>query len=137
MAERQGLRLVKSRRRDPRAADFGEYYISDANTNALLAGDYHSLPDLDAVERWLTVTDYYVDIGTREGYDDLGGAASPSDLAYPLAHALLAFERQGSARPPFKAYAEEEGKRRDLTKAEREALETALERAFDQLRGLV
>jgi hypothetical protein len=27
MAERQGLRLVKSRRRDPRALDYGEYWL--------------------------------------------------------------------------------------------------------------
>jgi hypothetical protein len=54
MAERQGLRLTKSRRRDLRALDYGEYYIVEPNTNALVAGDYHSLPDLDAVEAWLT-----------------------------------------------------------------------------------
>lgn len=54
MAERQGLALHKNRRRDPRALDFGEYYISDPNTSALVAGDHHSLPDLGAVERWLT-----------------------------------------------------------------------------------
>jgi len=38
MAERQGLRLVKSRRRDPRAIDFGAYMLTDANTNHVVAG---------------------------------------------------------------------------------------------------
>ena len=28
MAERQGLQLVKSRRRDPRALDYGEYHLA-------------------------------------------------------------------------------------------------------------
>lgn len=29
MAERQGVQLVKSRRRDPRATDYGRYYLSN------------------------------------------------------------------------------------------------------------
>jgi hypothetical protein len=136
MAERQGLQLVKSRRRSPRAVDHGEYYIRDLKTDALLAGDYHSLPDLDAVERWLTTTDYYVDIDTSQRpYDHLGGVASPSDLAYLLAHALLALERNGGSRPPFEAYAEQDEKRRPLSAAEQEAFKTALEQALDRLEG--
>jgi hypothetical protein len=35
MAERQGLVLKKSRRRDPRALDYGVYYIADAQRNIL------------------------------------------------------------------------------------------------------
>jgi hypothetical protein len=31
MAERQGLELRKSRRRDPRAKDYGRWYIVDVN----------------------------------------------------------------------------------------------------------
>lgn len=31
MAERQGLTLTRSRRRDPRALDFGKYWLTDAN----------------------------------------------------------------------------------------------------------
>ncbi|HMH94010.1 MAG TPA: hypothetical protein VK586_23390 [Streptosporangiaceae bacterium] len=31
MAERQGLRLVKSRRRDPLAVDFGKYRVETAD----------------------------------------------------------------------------------------------------------
>ncbi|WP_200213399.1 hypothetical protein [Micromonospora coerulea] len=35
MAERQGLTLTKSRRRDPRAVDYGKYWLADANTTAM------------------------------------------------------------------------------------------------------
>lgn len=38
MAERQGLRLVKSKRRDPRAIDFGKFMLTDADTGAIVAG---------------------------------------------------------------------------------------------------
>ena len=46
--ERQGYRLSRSRRRDPRAVDYGRYYVTDPNTSALVA----ELSDLDAVEAW-------------------------------------------------------------------------------------
>jgi|tagenome__1003787_1003787.scaffolds.fasta_scaffold18399787_1 hypothetical protein len=36
-AERQGLRLERSRRRDPRAYDYGTYQLVDPNTNTLAA----------------------------------------------------------------------------------------------------
>lgn len=58
MAERQGLRLEKSRRRDPRALDYGGYMIVRAATNTVEAGGHpqpYSL-DLDAAERFLTGT---------------------------------------------------------------------------------
>jgi hypothetical protein len=48
MAERQGLKLQKSRRRDQRAIDYGVYKLLTA-TGGSLAG-----PSLDAVERYLT-----------------------------------------------------------------------------------
>ncbi len=38
-AGRQGLRLVKSRRRNPRAAGFGSYGLFDASTRGLVLGD--------------------------------------------------------------------------------------------------
>jgi hypothetical protein len=38
MAGRQGLRLMKSRRRDPRALDFGGYWLVDAHTNTQVSG---------------------------------------------------------------------------------------------------
>ena len=56
MAERQGLSLAKSRRRDPNALDFGGYMLVDATTNAVVAGGSpgpYSLT-LDEVEAWLT-----------------------------------------------------------------------------------
>lgn len=36
-AERQGLRLEKSRSRDPRATDYGTYQLVDPSTNTLVA----------------------------------------------------------------------------------------------------
>lgn len=42
MAQRQGLQLVKSRRRDPRAIDFGTYALVDPNSTAMIAGDPNS-----------------------------------------------------------------------------------------------
>jgi hypothetical protein len=56
MAERQGLRLTRSRRRDPRAIDYGGYMIVDAETNVVMAGGT-PVPfflSLDDVEAWLT-----------------------------------------------------------------------------------
>jgi hypothetical protein len=38
MAARQGLRLMKSRRRDPDAYDFGGYMLVDLDTNSAVAG---------------------------------------------------------------------------------------------------
>jgi hypothetical protein len=37
MAERRGLQLQKSRRRDPRAYDYGTYRLVDARTNTVIA----------------------------------------------------------------------------------------------------
>jgi hypothetical protein len=56
MAERQGLRLQKSRRRDPRALDYGVYMLIDNATDLVVSGASKSLAD---VERYLT--------GDREG----------------------------------------------------------------------
>lgn len=57
MAERQGLKLVKSRRRDPRAIDYGGWMIVDADTNTAVAGTAGTgRPNysLDDVEAYLT-----------------------------------------------------------------------------------
>ena len=40
MAQRRGFRIVKSRRRDPRANDYGGRMIVDARTNAVVAGGH-------------------------------------------------------------------------------------------------
>jgi len=56
MADRQGLVLKKSRRRDPRALDYGSYWLIEPRTNAVatfLGGDEHGLT-LVQVEDWLT-----------------------------------------------------------------------------------
>jgi hypothetical protein len=53
MAQRQGLVLQKSRRRDPRAIDYGRWLIVDPNRNAIVAGEPGHWT-LDDVERFLT-----------------------------------------------------------------------------------
>jgi hypothetical protein len=60
MADRQGLRLVKSRRRDPRAIDYGGYMLVDQQTNGVIAGTGAiGRPhwSLDDVEEFLTSED--------------------------------------------------------------------------------
>jgi hypothetical protein len=52
MAERQGLRLVKSRRRDPLAYDYGAYWIA-AEDGGVVAGDPKTGMSIDEVEDWL------------------------------------------------------------------------------------
>jgi hypothetical protein len=56
-AERQGLRLVKSRRRDPRSIDYGKYMLLDVQTNGvvygLIPGGSTMAADLDDVEAYL------------------------------------------------------------------------------------
>jgi hypothetical protein len=57
MAERQGLALVKSRRRDTRASDYGMYMLVDAFNNSVVAGTAATgRPNftLDDVEGYLT-----------------------------------------------------------------------------------
>jgi hypothetical protein len=51
MAERRGLRLEKSRRRDPQAVDYGTYQLVDAATTEIVGVSPLSL---DGVERRLT-----------------------------------------------------------------------------------
>jgi hypothetical protein len=41
-AQRQGLMLAKSRRRDPRATDYGTYMLVDPSTNAVIASGSQS-----------------------------------------------------------------------------------------------
>jgi hypothetical protein len=48
MAGRQGLQLVKSRRRDPRALDYGTYWLVDNSGVEVASGD------ADTIEAWLT-----------------------------------------------------------------------------------
>ena len=54
MAARQELRLVKSRRRDPRATDYGTYVLVNDN-NVIVFGAWtgRSAASLDDIERYL------------------------------------------------------------------------------------
>jgi len=56
MAERQGLMLQKSKRRDPKAIDFGGYMLIDAATNTAVLGStsFAFSADLDEIETYLT-----------------------------------------------------------------------------------
>ena len=54
MAERQGLRLIKSRRRDPRALDYGAYWLVDLETDGVVRGDSNVGATLDEIEAYLT-----------------------------------------------------------------------------------
>ena len=56
MAQRQGLKLVRSRRRDPLAADFGRYTLVDPDSDRAVAGELGSTSamTLDDVEIWLS-----------------------------------------------------------------------------------
>jgi hypothetical protein len=51
MATRQGLRLIKSRRRDPRALDFGVYWLADER-DWLMTDELGDT--LDGIEDYLT-----------------------------------------------------------------------------------
>jgi hypothetical protein len=147
MAERQGLRLEKSRRRDPRALDYGTYALlhgpppaaggANWRERTLVAGDPNTGYglDLDDVESWLT-SDYYIDLTTPEGAQDwVGPAASVADLACPLAHALTIADKQGVLRPTYKIRAEgDDGQAREPNEIEQAAFSTALERALNDLR---
>jgi hypothetical protein len=54
MADRQGYRLTKSRRRDPRAIDYGSYWLADASTNGHVLGEQWGT-DLDEIEEFLNL----------------------------------------------------------------------------------
>lgn len=57
MAARQGLRYQVSRRRDPRAIDYGRVWLADARTNGLVAEFTPGVGPgtvLDQVEAFLT-----------------------------------------------------------------------------------
>jgi hypothetical protein len=56
MAERRGMQLQKSRRRDPQAIDFGGYMLVDARRNFVIIGaeGWAFSATLDDVEQYLT-----------------------------------------------------------------------------------
>jgi hypothetical protein len=55
IAERRGLQLLKSRRRDVNAIDYGGFMLVDGSTNSAVlgAGPYAYSADLDDVRRFL------------------------------------------------------------------------------------
>jgi hypothetical protein len=56
MAERQGLELHKSRRRDPRALDYGRWKILDERGKPVAGTDHagRAAMTLDEIENYLT-----------------------------------------------------------------------------------
>jgi hypothetical protein len=57
MAARRGLRIAKSRARDPRASDYGRYMLRDVNTRVIVAGATsvgRAVWTLEDVEAYLT-----------------------------------------------------------------------------------
>lgn len=58
MAARQGLALRKSRRRDPRALDYGGYWLvrTIGRREIVVVGDEHGT-DLESVEQYLMGAD--------------------------------------------------------------------------------
>ena len=56
LAERRGLRIARSRARDPRALDYGRYMLRDVNTRVIVAGATsvgRALWTLDDIEAYL------------------------------------------------------------------------------------
>lgn len=49
VAERRGLELTRSRRRDPKALDYGLYWLTDARTGEPVSPE--SGVDIDEIER--------------------------------------------------------------------------------------
>jgi hypothetical protein len=52
MADRQGLKLTRSRRRDPRALDYGLYWLAEIRSDTLVTSE--SGMTIDQIEAWLT-----------------------------------------------------------------------------------
>lgn len=52
-ADRQGLKLTRSRRRDPRATDYGAYQLVDKATGAVVLGGT-ATASIEDVETYLT-----------------------------------------------------------------------------------
>lgn len=90
MADRQGLRLQKSRRRDPRALDYGTYMLLDVQ-NRVVATD---LADLDEVEARLT----------GRGVTELWHWTSPALLAQIIRDGKIKPHRDGDIAKVLPAY---------------------------------
>jgi hypothetical protein len=53
VAQRQGYTLQKSKRRDPRAIDYGLFLIVDQNNRIVAKGRHGEWLEIDEVEEWL------------------------------------------------------------------------------------
>ena len=53
-AERQGLELRKIRRRDPRAIDYGRFWLIDSETGGVWLDQGRFGLSIDEVEEWLS-----------------------------------------------------------------------------------
>jgi hypothetical protein len=49
IAERRGMKLTRSRRRDPKALDYGLYWLTDARTGEMVSPEVGV--DVDEIER--------------------------------------------------------------------------------------
>jgi hypothetical protein len=80
-AARQGLRLEKSRRRDPRAYDYGTYALIDGASRTLVAGDTNTGYglDLEDVARHL-----FEDITIHVDYNPDHSAMTFNDAGEPI-----------------------------------------------------
>lgn len=88
MASRQGYRVLKSRRRDDRAYDYGGYMIIDANTNFVVWGS-HPLAfclSLGDVEDWLTLPD--------DQREQINQPAKPEAKSKPVANVVKLQQRK-------------------------------------------
>ena len=52
MADRQGLKLTRYRRRDPRALDYGLYWLAEVRSNTVVTPEKGMT--IDEIEDWLT-----------------------------------------------------------------------------------
>jgi hypothetical protein len=109
MAERQGLELQKSRRRDPRAIDYDRWLILDPHTNTIVAGTKgtrrHGMTR-DAVEAYVTGDEWTF---TKGALDDV------LELRHDVAEEQRrAHQRRRTSRRPQRA-ASEGSRRRSLS----------------------
>jgi len=146
MAQRQGLVLIKSRRRDPRAIDYGQYWLADANSNFLHKGPYNDgFADLDQVEAFLSEEEPSVRAATeenrtmtdaqRERIIAAWNAWKDAEAAYRTESARYVsagWLNDGPLPPPEKALTHEAlhelNRLRDTAKAAQEAYQATLAR---------
>jgi hypothetical protein len=103
MAERQGLALIKSRRRDPKAPDHGRYQLVDPATGGVVSGVSPGFA-IDEVETWLVgsgplgdLTRSLTQVVLAFNAGNTLDRRTVARLAKPVADAIAAMDR--AARP--------------------------------------